>query len=196
MARRQIGTGTTDSTGKITVSYTGTGAGKLQLVAVQGNLVSETFTLYDCIYYHNGVTNPFENSYVANNCTVTLDSTGATITATSGQVGTFFANKEGTGVNVFDWEPPFTFEILLVESDSTVDIQLYDNTYNAVRSYTNLGLTGTLDKIRIVNDGTSIKYFVNGTEKTDQEFNYSMGTCRVGLRTNNGSLKFKDFMIY
>lgn len=127
---------------------------------------------------------------------MTLSDTGATITADTGEVGTFFANKQGTGLNVYDWTPPFTFEILLVESDSTLDIQLYDNTYNAVRSYINLGLTGTLDRVRVVNDGTSVKYFVNDVEKTQQEFNYSMGTCRVGLRTNNGSVKFKDFMIY
>ena len=50
MARRKIGEGTTDNNGRITVSYTGTGAGKLQLVAVNGNLVSETYTLYDSLF--------------------------------------------------------------------------------------------------------------------------------------------------
>ena len=50
MARRPIGTGTTDSNGRITVSYTGTGAGKLQLVAVNGNLLSETYVLYDSLF--------------------------------------------------------------------------------------------------------------------------------------------------
>ena len=42
MARRLIGTGTTDSNGKVSVTYTGTGAGKLQIVEESGSLLSET----------------------------------------------------------------------------------------------------------------------------------------------------------
>ena len=50
MTYRKIGEGITDNNGRITVSYTGKGAGKIQLVAKQGNLTSETYELIDALF--------------------------------------------------------------------------------------------------------------------------------------------------
>jgi len=57
MARRLIGSGTTDSNGRISVPYTGKGAGKIQLVAVSGTLQSETYSVWDYIKYDKGTIN-------------------------------------------------------------------------------------------------------------------------------------------
>ena len=42
--RRLIGTGTTDSQGQVAITYTGTGAGKLDVIAECGDLQSETYS--------------------------------------------------------------------------------------------------------------------------------------------------------
>ena len=57
MARRLIGSGTTDSNGRISVPYTGKGAGKIQLVAVSGTLQSEIYSVWDYIKYDKGTIN-------------------------------------------------------------------------------------------------------------------------------------------
>ena len=62
MARLLIGTGTTDSNGRVTVSYSGKGAGKLQLVAVNGNLLSEIYELYDTIWCDIGTSTNYNDS--------------------------------------------------------------------------------------------------------------------------------------
>ena len=52
MARRLIGTGTTDSNGRVTIEYTGTGAGRVQVTAetTDGSLSSETYSRYDVLF--------------------------------------------------------------------------------------------------------------------------------------------------
>ena len=100
MATRLIGSGTTDSQGKININYTGTGAGKLQLIAKQGNLTSDTFILYDALFNGKSTTTgwygnvevennrvkwtvPSTDKYVGcNNATLLADASGNTITTT------------------------------------------------------------------------------------------------------------------
>ena len=47
-----IGTATTDSNGEATLTYTATGIGDMSLTAKIGTLVSEIYSLEDCIYCH------------------------------------------------------------------------------------------------------------------------------------------------
>ena len=54
MVLRKIGEGRTDANGRFSVSYTGTGAGKLQLKAVSGSLQSEIYELFDTKWYDLG----------------------------------------------------------------------------------------------------------------------------------------------
>lgn len=49
MARRLIGTAVTDSNGEATITYTGTGAGKLNVVAESGTFQSTPYPVTDCI---------------------------------------------------------------------------------------------------------------------------------------------------
>ena len=92
MARRLIGTGTTDSNGRVTVSYSGKGAGKLQLVAVNGNLLSETYELLDAMYYDKAIggTGNYNNSiWRVSNVTVERETDGTVVTPTAawGNIG-------------------------------------------------------------------------------------------------------------
>ena len=100
MARRLIGTGTTDSNGKVSVTYTGTGAGKLQIVAESGSLLSEIYEIFDCLFKGSGTTTgwygnveldnnrvkwtvPASDKYAGcNNATILADAVGNTISTT------------------------------------------------------------------------------------------------------------------
>ena len=193
MARRLIGTGTTDSNGRITVSYAGTGAGKLQLVAVNGNLVSETYELIDALFYDAAPSAPAENTWVMSGFTPSYSTDGTTLTSST--FATCFANKKGTGVNVFDWDSPVCIEFDITGLNSTdADIQVYDNTNNATRSFNVLGITGG-NHVKIVVESDRIRFFVDDVEKTASQITVTMGTFRVGLR-GTGTITFKNFMIY
>ena len=163
------------------------------MVAKQGSLLSETYDLYDCRFYQEGTSEPPSNTWILSNFTAAYGTSGTTLTSTS--FATCFANLPGTGVNPLDFEPPFTVELDMVSvTSSDLDFQLYDGTTNATRSANILGITGN-NHLRIVNDGSTIKYFVDGVEKTAQQYTYSMGTCRVGIRAT-GTVTFRNFMIY
>lgn len=64
MARRLIGTATTNSQGIATIEYTGTGAGKLQLVAESGSLQSGVYDLLDCTVLDRGKSGTSGTDYV------------------------------------------------------------------------------------------------------------------------------------
>ena len=77
------------------------------------------------------------------------------------------------------------------------DIQIYDGTNNATRSFAELEITGD-NHLKIVIDGTSVKYFVDSVEVSSKQFNLNIGTARVGFRTlsTGSSIKYKNFCIY
>ena len=205
-----LGYGVTDSNGKakleydaqgnpLTHSYTGTGAGKVDIVAsldseiTGSSLVSETYSLMDCLFYQDGTTEPPSNTWVLNKFTPTYGSDGTTLTST--EFATCFANKKGTSTTVFDWDSPVSIEFYITNITSTnADIQIYDNTNNCTRSFNVLGITGN-NQVKILVESDKIRYFVDGVEKTPQQWNVSVDTFRVGLR-GTGTITFKDFMIY
>ena len=191
--KKLIGEGITDSNGEASYNYVGVGAGKIDFSAESGILSSETYSLIDSLFYQEGTSEPPTNTWVVNGFTPSYSSDGTTLTSTT--FATCFANLKDTGVNPFDFNSPFAVEIDIVSfNSSNLDFQLYDNTNNATRSASALGITGG-NHLKIVNDGTSVKYYVDGIEKPSLQYNYAMGTCRVGLRAT-GTVTFKNFMIY
>ena len=63
MARRLIGTDTTGTDGSVTIPYTGTGAGLVQMdveTEIDGSIVSRTLSVLDTLMYDTG-TNPSHN---------------------------------------------------------------------------------------------------------------------------------------
>ena len=195
MARRLIGTGTTNAQGIATcnTTYTGVGAGKLQIIAVSGDLESETYELMDALFYDAGTSAPPENTWVMNGFTPSYSTDGTTLTSST--FATCFANKKGTGVNVFDWDSPVCIEFDITGLNSTdADIQVYDNTNNATRSFNVLGITGG-NQVKILVESDRIRFFVDDVEKTASQITVTMDTFRVGLR-GTGTITFKNFMIY
>ena len=155
--------------------------------------VSETYSIFDCIFFDDAIEEPPLNTWVINGFTPTYNSNGTTLTSTS--YATCFANKKGTGVNPIDWDSPCCIEFDITGLNSTdAGIQIYDNTNNCARTFAQLGITGN-NHVKILVESDKIRYFVDGVEKTLQQWNVSVGTFRVGLR-GTGTITFKNFMIY
>ena len=180
-------------------SYVGTGAGEVDIVAsldssiTDSSLVSEIYELIDTLFYDIGTSAPAENTWILNKFTPTYGTDGTTLTST--EFATCFANKKGTSTTVFDWDSPVSIEFYITNVTSTnADIQIYDNTNNCTRSFNVLGITGN-NQVKILVESDKIRYFVDGVEKTPQQWNVSVDTFRVGLR-GTGTITFKNFMIY
>lgn len=196
---RLLGSGVTDANGVASYTYTGAGAGELDLVAstsnpiTQSSLVSETYELYDTLFYDSGTSAPPENTWVINGFETSYSENGTTLTSTS--YSTCFANKKGTGANPIDWDSPVCVEFDIGNLNcSDGGIQIYDNTNNCSRAFSQLGITGN-NHIKILVESDKIRYFVDNVEKTSYQYDLSIGTFRVGLR-GTGTITFKDFMIY
>ena len=57
MANRLLGTGVTDANGVASMTYTGVGAGKLQIIAETENISSDEYELIDAIWYDRATIN-------------------------------------------------------------------------------------------------------------------------------------------
>ena len=132
MARRLIGTGTTDSNGRITVSYTGTGAGKLQLVAVNGNLLSETYVLEDLVFYDHAYADDYNSNYgnqwTGNEATITRNTLYTSLTGDSSSAKYLVWNFRDYEFSTIEFD-------LKKVGGATNDIilQLRNNSYSVLR---------------------------------------------------------------
>ena len=149
------------------------------------------------MFYDTGVTGSASSDWIRSGSpTVITDEEGTIIS--SNAYSTSFANKKGTSTDAFDWVAPFVVEVDIVDYVEWGDIQIYDNSHNCNRTFTHLGITGN-NHLKIVVGGDTVKYYVDGVEKPSLQYNYSIGTCRVSIRTDStrgGTIKYKNFMIY
>ena len=66
MVKRLIGSDTTGTDGSVSIPYTGTGAGVVNLsveTEIDGSIVSETYSVLDCIVYDDMETETYKNYY-------------------------------------------------------------------------------------------------------------------------------------
>lgn len=76
-----LATLTTDENGECTYTYTGTGAGKIDLIAKYRGLQSETYSIIDGIFKDIAVTGKKSNYWLYQSAwTITPDTTGTTVT--------------------------------------------------------------------------------------------------------------------
>ena len=207
MARRLIGTATTNSSGIATISYTGAGAGKLQLVAESGNLESEIYELIDAIWFDEATTG-HENSnlWINSNLTKTASSTGTLIENTSSSNYFFGLNKPGATpsgeYDLYDWtEESFAVEMDVVNFDGNVIFQIIDqsNTHLFQRPFEGmLGASATNKHLKIVANGTDVRCYVDGVENTSMKVitNFTTNYRIVVKMDGEGSIKFKNLVYY
>ena len=184
-------------------SYTGTGAGKVDIVASlddeidDSSLVSETYELYDTLFYDGGVTGNSNLSQwiYPSSISASVGSDGTTITSSSSSTQYFTANTGSTG-DSNDFYAPFCFEFDIVSTNGDVGLIVWASGQNANKSFASFNLTSN-NHIRIEVHETQVRYFCDGVELTPLSITTTL-PLRLGFTLYNSSsvIKFKNVKIY
>jgi hypothetical protein len=213
-----IGYGITDENGiakldhdmngdSLTHSYTGTGAGKVDIVASldseidESSLVSETYELIDAIMYDMATTGNKNNSWwnYGNRLTLTTDNDGTVLSNNGSSNGFYYAYPNGTTVTsdtnsyVYN-EIAFEFDIIDYNANTDGGLIFYDGTKQLYVNFEWLGVsTGDTVYLQYTNSVFTAK--VNGVKKWDYTFALST-PFRAGLLVQpTKSIKYKNFKI-
>ena len=198
MARIKIGEATTDSNGVATFTYEGTGAGKLNVRAEYGTLLSETYEVFDTLFYdkgHSGTDGVDYNSTGWTNarCTLTRDTETKLVwdgTSNNGAYYRSFTLNDGLCIE---------FDINFVKNSSSHDIFNIEQNWTVLGNMTksNCGLAeNTWHHIQIEMQGA------NGTIKNDTNDTVISFDCTgadrflFSLRHSNDVIMYKNFKIY
>lgn len=192
--RKLIGTGTTDSNGQVTVTYTGSGAGKVQLMAECGTIQSEIYALYDVLFKDIGTEDDYTEWTYLNNLTLTRSSTETSITQIN-------SSSMGTQYLTLPINDNFCIEVDISLTDNSVSSYSIFSFRQGTSSkgnipYNSLGLTANMyNHVKLTVSGTTVDITVDGTSKnpitlTDTINRFYMGT------NYDVTVKYKNFIIY
>lgn len=202
MALRYIGSATTNANGVATLSdgYTGTGAGKVDLVAsvdVDGSsVVSTPYEVTDCTFLDIATTGKKNSNWT---------NAGNRLQITTGDDGTLLA-KNGSGWNIYycngtDSTYPFSktacIECDIVSCTNEVRLQVYGGT-GTQRFQITLPTNATNYHVKIEIGETNLIATVNGVTETYTRSTYVSDNFQVDFATNvdGASVKYKNFCIY
>ena len=163
----------------------------------------DVYEISDSILFKDYGVTPYNNTedwyYTSTDISLNVDEDCSTITyiASSG-TKVFIANKHGTTAGGYDYTPPFAVEFDLIgyTNGSSGDIQVYDGTNNAYRSFANMNLSSNeLHHIQILALTDKVEFYADGELKYTAE--YSMGNSRTALRlaTNGDYIRFRNFTV-
>lgn len=197
---RYLGYGTTDSNGVAHYTYSGTGAGEVDVIASldnpisEGSIVSRTLPVLDGYWYDDGVTSPKAVTWwkPSSDFSESVDGTGTTITNNTTSTNHYWAKNYaqidiGTFAIEFDLlsytdnsNPRFMF------SGTGGDNWIFKTELNAPQEC----------HVKFIVDGEKIRYQIDGGTVTDLATTTNT-VFYVGFRLNGeGSIKFKNFVIY
>lgn len=192
--RRLIGTGTTDSNGQVTIDYTGSGAGKVQLMAECGDIQSEQYTLYDVAFKDIGTEDDYTAWTYLNNVTLTRSDAETSITQTSSSSG---ASQYLTLplTDNFCIEVDISLSATDVTSYSLFQFRQGASAKGSI-PYNSLGLTANeYSHVKLTVQGTNVDITVDDTSKTPITLTDTVNRLYLGV--NYGvALKYKNFIIY
>ena len=207
-----LGYGITDSNGvahlefdengdPLTHSYTGVGAGEIDVVAsldnpiVDGSIVSGTYPFIDSIFYDKGLDgtgNHNDNWWTNGNISVSRGSTYTTISENSNVSAQYTANNNN---GVFD---DFCIEWDNHLASATNDYIILTGTSDRVKTFSELGITGNCHvKITVVGTDVTIKVD-NGTPITTSTNRDSNGKVKFRFQIADGGsdIGYSNFVIY
>ena len=187
----------------LTHSYTGTGAGEIDIVASldstigDSSIVSETYSLLDALFYDEALTNEKWNSNYADVTTNREIVSDGTILYYSAESGTKYCNTViGSTKNWFDSTKAYQVDLdFTYERDNTncaVGIGFGSNGYN-IHNHFNGALTGS-GHYKIITDGNTYQFYLDDVAKGSPiTINGNNGLFFMIYRT--GSLTFKNLTI-
>ena len=190
MARKLIGTGVTDENGEATITYTGTGAGKLNIVAESGTFVSETLSVMDTLLYDTG-TDPNHNIWTGSTSNLTRGSEYSRLEEST--IGT--PVQINTVMPVGPWV--LTMDIKRDGHFTNWNITILNNNVSVFGCATPTNDVWT--RITLIYDGSKIDYYENGTtlvKSVDVVLNVDKDTVlRLQTPQDITYLDFKDLMV-
>jgi len=214
MARRLIGTGTTNSQGVAIMNkdpsgnpitgYTGEGRGKLQIIAVSGNIQSEIYELYDVQYKDLGGSKGNDTDWTVNDMTVdrTTDSTCTILTQTTAST---FTNRY---LNI----GKYTNRPLVIEADISIDTGSDDRTGQSVSvrygasstggatwTASNLGITTTdWHHIKIIVTETTATLTIDDTTSIPRDITVNPNRFYFILNqdVSQSTIKYRNLIVY
>jgi len=203
MARRLIGTGVTNSqgvaimnkdpSGNTITGYTGEGRGKLQIIAVSGNIQSEIYELYDVLFKDIGTSTDYTDWRTSSTVDIARNTEYTTV---SPKDSTVFSNRavdlvSGANCIEFDVNINVSTTFLSLRRDSTTVTNL-SNEY--------LGIATELDQwhhIRIEWNETQYRAIVDGNIKEYRTLSNTPNRFQFSINANTGlEIKYKNFVIY
>ena len=190
-------------------SYTGVGAGEVDVVAsldnpiVDGSIVSGTYNVWDTNFGDGGVTgNTNGGFYYTQDQTVVsrqTDNTGTTVTNLTSSLQTIRVNKPNTSIDEKDWVAPLNIEFDILSYTGTLYLQLWKS--NNTDEYVSVNLSNFLTGVSnphvkvLVADG-KMKVYVNDELKTELVLTFG-GLFGIRLLlSNSASFKYKNFFVY
>ena len=189
-------------------SYTGVGAGEIDVVASldnpvsEGSIVSETYNVWDTKWYDLATDNTKESSWYIDttNTSVSYDGDGRTVTKTENNSTWryFYYNTNAlSSVLVGNKYSIPTGNVIEFEITAITGSVVFDVMDNLSNHMDNKGATA-IGKYKVVLDGTDCKMY-----KDDATTPYATGTMsgsnvRFGFVFNayNESITYKDFKVY
>ena len=206
---RYLGYGTTDSNGvakldhdangdEISHSYTGTGAGEVDVVGStdapadisDGSFQSETYSIMDYIVYDTGYSDRDTSKWTNDRMTVTTDGTGTTISRSG--TGNYKSNNTITG--------DFQATIQLKCSGGTVRFGVIDSSSNTSYLARN-NTTEMYFEIKRINGVITARYSSDGTSWSGATFetnNVGSNDCKFNFyisATEERSITFHNLTI-
>ena len=190
MARRLIGTAVTDANGEATITYTGTGAGKLDVVAESGTFVSETYSIIDASFFDTGLLDSTANVVLSRMSRQKTDN-GAVITATGDNAWAIMKQNS----QVFSNNCIIEFDLIVNETPSTsvgIDLSTQGDAYQNKIFFEDLGHY----KIQVTSE--SITALTGSQSIYLQKSEYPPSDVRISfyLGQTGDTITYKDFVVY
>ena len=200
MANRLLGTGVTDANGVASMTYTGVGAGKLQIIAETENISSDEYELIDAIWYDRATINN-HNTWNTQNLGDSLQYTDDYTTFGwngNSSSGAMILRNVVTDVSFVNIEMDIKYQINTNENPNVFtlralggtlklyyrmnDLNLNDNEWHHIKISIR-GLTSTLEV-----DGVTI-----GNKNITDNTWYAI---QLQVSVLDALLSFKNFMVY
>jgi len=194
---RIYGGGITGDSGAVSGIYTCSGAGKKEIVAKSGSVVSQPYSIWDTLFYDNATSESNKWRNYSDRLTVTPSDDGTTLFRdASTSIGYYIAYDTSTSQYV-TFTTPFVieFEVSGISSRSQCGVYFSVSSDNN-KTFSDMGVVNG-DSVKIEYDGTTIKVYRNGgTSSTDISLSLT-GNIKVGFFVGaTNYFTFKNFKIY
>lgn len=182
---------TTDTNGVATAQYTCTGAGKFDVQAISGSVVSKPHIVYDTLWYDVASSSTHRSDYT--NTGLTMDYVDDYTTLVNSSSTEYRIQANVTNLSSIT-ECNLEFD-LYVPSSSSANPQLYFKGATPYFGSTIFGRDAWHD-VRFEFKNGAYKCFVDGVEKTEVTGSYTTGNAYFQFRLANAKMNFRKLMIY